>query len=322
MPIHGPFINADLIALEKSTSEGVSTTLLTGGVISINADPTKIDISAGTGRIVDASDPANITSKVVTWTDKIGVTITNIAIQPATFLAIDENGDVDQSGLFPSGTVLRSCIQLGSAGHLDLATITQVTNFTSARGFQVTVTLTELQSALGVINKQGNVFSGDPAGNLKIKKTAGDSFFMGLQRDPLNPNIISTIESVAPVMVQSWRDGVGGYVFGTSDAVTAGVYDDDTGGVLSPSGVLTTNQWTNHLIFHSPDINLFGIVYGQFKYNSETLAQGAIDKEIFDISPVLAGIPIRAALTMRGGATNLTLVADALFRQANKFGDF
>ena len=121
-------------AVEVLAREGASTGLLTGGVISINAgDNTKIDITAGTGRIINASDPANITDTLVEWTAKTAVTITNIATQLVTFLALDVNGDVVEHPEFPENGTLRSEIVIGSAVHSNLVNINNVSQLTAAR---------------------------------------------------------------------------------------------------------------------------------------------------------------------------------------------
>lgn len=120
-------------AVEVLAREGASTGLLTGGVISINAgDNTKIDITAGTGRIINASDPANITDTLVEWTAKTAVTITNIATQLVTFLALDVNGDVVEHPEFPENGTLRSEIVIGSAVHSNLVNINNVSQLTAA----------------------------------------------------------------------------------------------------------------------------------------------------------------------------------------------
>lgn len=302
---------------------GASTGLIDGGVITINSgDASKVDISAGEGRIINASDPTNITETYVRWDAFTAVTLTDIANQDITFLCINNTGAVVQSAEFPTNGDLRDCIDLGSAFHPNRTTITSTSDFTAARPFQNTVTLTELSQALGVINERGNIFSGDPAGNLKIKKTAGRQFYAGIQRDPDDPNHISTIEQTAPNFLPLWKSGSDYITGAATDTVIAGVWDDQSVSPSQPGGTLSTNSWANHLIIFSPDTGVngtIGIAYGQTVYNQKDDAILGIQTEEWDVNPQFNGVPRMFVLTMRGGATNLTDPVDASFERAGLY---
>lgn len=302
-------------------TESLSTGLLTGGVISINANSTSVDITAGSGRIVDASDPSNITSQLVTWGAKTAVPITNIATQLVTFLSIDSDGNVVESGTFPENGQLRQEIVIGSAVHSNMSTINNVSQFTSIRPFQYAPALTALVDALGVINLAGNVASG-VSSTLSVAKTSGKMYFGGIKRDPLQPDVISTPSSNVPTITFVWRDGSGGFNTSSSTVVTAGVFDDNSGGVNNPSGSLSTNSWTNHRLYYSPDLDQFFLEYGQFSYNTSDDAIASLRSETRVSTPALVEVPIISAITMRGGASDLSVIADALFTQANKLAFF
>ena len=125
---------------------------------------------------------------------------------------------------------------------------------------------------------------------------------------------------VNPTILFTWRDGIGGFATTTDTEVTAGVYDNNLGGATAPTTALTTNNWVNHRIYYSPDANVTVIQYGQKSYNSSTAALTGYSTESFSRNPSFSGVPFRGIVTMRGGATNLTLATDAVFSNADRLG--
>lgn len=58
----------------KRLLNSISTGVLAGGLISANGDPTKIDIAAGVGQIVNNyTDTTNPTLTFVSWPDKTAI---------------------------------------------------------------------------------------------------------------------------------------------------------------------------------------------------------------------------------------------------------
>jgi len=312
--------------VKPTEAQSASTGLLTGGDITI-ASSTTVDIAAGTGQVVDASDPAGITRTQVAWAAKTGVPITNVATQPTTFLALDAAGSVVEYAEFPNNGDLRGTIIIGSAVHAG-GVITSVSQLTAVRPFQLGPTLTDLVDALGVVKlldpagAANLVVDGDPAGNLSVRRGAGKVFFGGIQRDPTEPNTLDTPAATAPTMITTWRDGAGGHKFGSGALIPAGVYDDNAGADVAPTGAVSTNAWVNHRVYYSPDTDETILVYGQQTYNASADAVASLRTETPDVTPALLEVPVVAAITMRGGATDLTLAGDAVFTQSNKFGFF
>lgn len=300
-----------------------STGLISGGTVSINSgDSTKFDVSAGTGVIIDTSDPSSVTRTVVSWDAKTAVTPTYIANFGTTFLLIDSNGDVVQQTAFPTSPNVRNYIQIGSIVHPDNATITGVSQFVSAPIFNVSASLNDLMVALGVINVSGNNYSGSANANLRVTKSAGVMFYFGIQgkSSATDPNNITTPLTAEPNLLKTWRDGVGGFNTAFSQDVSAGVYDNNGGGVSAPTDTLTSNRWVNHRLYYSPDANTTVLQYGQTSYTSDTAAIAGLQSEGFSQNPSFAGVPFRAILTMRGGAADLTNIADGVFTNANRLG--
>lgn len=299
-----------------------STGWLSGGVVSINADNSKFDYTDGVGVIVDASDPTAITSTKVSWTGDTALTPAFLATQGFTFFAIDINGDLVQSATFPVGGNLRQYIQIGGVSHGNNINIDAASIFKSATPFQIAPSLTDLMIAIGVINTSGNVFSGASAGNLKFDKTVGSAFYFGIEvDDPEDENNKVTPALASPTILFSWRDGSGGFNTTTSDAIIAGVFDNDSGGDANgPDGVVTTNNWINAKIQYSPDLEQVIIQYGTTTFGTSSAAIAGILTDSFGNNPSFGGVPIRAYVALRGAALDMTDSGDAVFTQANKFG--
>ena len=98
-----------------------------------------------------------------------------------------------------------------------------------------------------------------------------------------------------------------------------GKYDNGTGGVSQPNGVVNTNKWSLQKIYYASDANLVGIEYGQAFYNTMAEAEAAKSDDT-TTNPAFAGSQFRGWLIVRGGATNLSISADAKFLDAGKYG--
>ena len=298
-----------------------ATGWLSGGEISINADNTRYDVSAGSGIIVDFSDPLFPAYKFVEWKAKTAVIPQHVANFATTFIFINSIGEIAESPIFPDSPVIRQEIAIGSIIHPNNINITGVSQFLTAPVFGTANNLNDLQVALGVINKTGNDFSGHVA-SLSIDKDIGSIFYLGIntKTDTENPNNLTTPALSAPTVVFSWRDGAGSFNTTASNVITASVYDGNGGGVTAPTDALSTNQWINSRIYYSPDANQIAIEYGQTFYNSDTGAIVGAKLEAFEGNPSFVGIPLRCIMTHRGGAVDLSLVGDASFDNLNKLG--
>ena len=307
---------------QQQSTITTSTGWLSGGEVTLNATPGQFDYASGFGVFTDATDPSDITTSIVTWTGATGVAPTNIATEAITFLCIDDLGALFQSNTFPVEDSLRDCIQIGAVTHADNVNITSTSDFVSAVPYQLAPSLTDLIIALGVINVSGNDIGGSGNANLKFSKSAGVMFYFGIEAkiDPNDPNNISTPLLSEPGIIFSWRDGSGGFSTAFSDAVTAGVFDDDTGGASSPSGTVTTNNWVNMRVKYSPDANILVMEYGRTTYNNSSNAVAAMSMDSYTDDPGFAGVPVIGYYALRGAASDTDSSGDAVFIQTNKFG--
>lgn len=314
------FANAD-----DSLKRSLSTGLINGGEVSINANPALFDIAAGNGIIVDNwTDPNSPVLYEVSWSAMTGVTPTFLATAGNTFLLIDTTGSLVQTTTFPVNGNLRDKIQLGSIIHPDNTTITDTSDFTQAPLQNVAQTMTDYAIAIGVINEAGNEYFGT-TGTLQIEKTAGISVYGGInyKNNKKDPNRKTTpAKAAATQFVYTWRDGSGGYNTTLDSTINVALYDDGTGGVSAPTGAVSTNQWVIDRISYSPDADATLVQYGQNTYNTSASALTALANgtDAFEPDPQFSGVPLRAFLVRRGGGTDLSLAGDAIFKDAGKFG--
>ena len=236
----------------------------------------------------------------------IGVSIEDlgdggITGRAATFLSIDKEKNIVQEALPPGAVSNRQNIHLGSVTHIG-STIEAFSNFTSARPFDLAVSLTELLDALGPIHLGGNTWSGK-SGTLNLEATVGSFFFVGFNRDPMNPNIKATPALDAPSFIATWRDGTEtngepNWYVEFENSLAAGRYDDNTVGLYTggPNGTLTTNRWVNHRVQYSPDSGSTVVTYGQTTYTSLSAALAAIKTEGFVGNPAAALIPVSSGI--------------------------
>ena len=106
----------------------MSTGLLTGGVVTINADPTKFDVTAGSGIIMDWSNPASPQAIPVSWDAFSAQTIPDFT-KPFTTVEIDSTGSLVKVSDFSTDNTparRRQKIILNALFHPDGASISSV----------------------------------------------------------------------------------------------------------------------------------------------------------------------------------------------------
>lgn len=299
----------------------MSTSLVSGCSLSINADPTKFNIASGRLRFVDSyTDPVNPVVNEISYAGSTGISVTNLATQDSTYIAIDSAGAIYQTATKPVDGDLRDRVALGVLVHTNRTSITAADSTTEVLAVDVSAALSDVSVAIGPVNG-GNVFSGNATSGLKIDKTAGTLTMAGInwRNSAKSPNMIVTPASTGANFYATWRNGVGGWHTELHSAIQPGYYDDGTGGTGHPSGVVNTNKWQLIKIYYLPNSQIAGIEYGQTYYNSEAEAEANKSDATLQ-NPALASVPFRCWLLVRGGATNLRLTSDAVFLDAGKFG--
>lgn len=301
-----------------------STSWVSGCTISINADTTKYDISAGTVIIVDSyTDPTKPVVTTVPFAGVTGVTPSNILTQPITELGIDVNGNVVEQNDGFVDEEIRDYAVIGSVGHPNFTNITQVNSFTTTLNVNLASSMNDLGEVLGTINAGGNVISANGA-NLNLNVSAGSIFRFGVnsKSNLKNPNKLSASAVSAFPFFYTWQDGLGGFnISAPTTAVNPSSFDDGTGGVSAPNGSVANNRWSIQRVFIERSSGVNAIQYGASTYSTAADAEASLRSEPFNVNPSTRGFVLRAWLIVRGNATDLSDQSQAVFIPAGKFGD-
>lgn len=290
-----------------------STGLLTGGVLSIDTDPTKFDLSAGTGVVIDYTvNPATIVN--VSWSAFNAQTVTGLAGQDQTYILINSSGAIVQQSSFPTPQQRRENIFVGRLSHSSRTTIG--TALSQPDYIQsVASNLYDLIDALGPFNISGNVISANGA-NMKLNKTSGKVFTRGAnyQNNAEDPHLLSQSSGTA-------------FSFGyntQSSSVPGSVSDVDVtnydvGGVVTAIGG-GTHRSTIQRVYLFPTGQV-RILYGQTAYSTFNEALEAVNSEVFIPNQILADNAILIAYIV-ATRTNTSLQNTSTSRiiPAGKFG--
>ena len=287
----GRNITANYFIGDGSQLTGISTTpniiiestgLIQGGALSINSgDNTLIDITAGSGQIVDSTtDPDNPVLTSITWTAKTGYNLATTASAGdvvAIFLSLNSSGDVVERLELPTPEERRDTIDLGIAGRNDTNHITFAGSGPLSIIHNPTSQLQDFFQAWGSFNVEGNQIQPNAVDDLQIKKLAGSVFRNGanFQTDGKNPHIADLAEQAPANFNYKLSDGTD-VTF--SAYIDPDSYDDGT----STLATVPNNKWTVQYVtvFAS---GLVEILYGQEVFDTESDAVTALSTIDFTI---------------------------------------
>lgn len=286
-----------------------STGLIVGGLLSLSGS--LVNIGAGSGIIV-----TGLTSEKVAWDAILGNALLNPTTAEYTVFYIDYSGTVLRTNTPVTPISRREAILLGIVSHPGTSTPTLTVSNVPNTIQNPNQNWLDLCDGIGLFNLSGNVYSGNTG--LTISKTGGSIFRAGsnYQAMPHDPNRQPTPSVVGLLFILAKSSGV---------AIPATPYQTnidptkyDAGG-LGTLQTVSTNQWTIQVISLAIG-NTTIVEYGQATYNSQGDALGAVGtfKHVSVLST--ASIVRRSFLVVRGGATNLLLSSDAVFIEANRFG--
>ncbi len=309
-------------ALIDAGDEGritASTGLASGGVITINGgDNTRFDISDGYGYIVDNwTDPDNPTKTKVTWSGLTGITVTNIATEFRTNVAINSSGTIIQQSADFDDDDLRDLIILGRVVHANKTNINLVLSYPYT-AYNLPLNNAEFIQVIGPLNVDGNVYSPNGA-NLNLDKSAGSTYRLGTNytNSVKKPNITTDPSGTAITFGYRWQDGSGGITEGSFvTEVDPDQYDDGSGTLAS----VPNNKWTIQRIWYFGATNSTFMMYGQAVYDSLADAEANIFGENFNQDPNFKAATFRSFLIVQKGAADLSDSGISKFIPANKFG--
>lgn len=315
-------VSGDIMRL---LSTGLSTGVVSGGEFTPNAgDPTKLDISAMTGWIVDYNPTAvpSVTNPKITY-----VSIpAQVALAPtvgiptgATWWLCNSAGVISQQISRPTPTQRRNNIVLGvTAQEANIIIEDQTLPTNNSQPVQQFI---DLADSLGNFNILGNTISSNGV-NLTFQRSAGTVFARAFSLIPTyrDPNI-SSLPAQAPVNFRHIT-AVPGTAQPLTTILNVGSYDPGGSGVVTlvPGGV---NTATNFRVwgFAANGVNDQVLVqYGQNTYSSLANAVAAIGSTNYTPAPVGLAVGIFLGwISVIKSATDLSNTSQAVFTKASKF---
>lgn len=289
----------------EALSTALSTGVIYGGVMTVNADPSKVDITAILGYIVDyETDPTNPTLIRIQLPAQIGVSMDAGSLaRLTTYWMIDDTGTLIQSGTSPTRADRRSNLIIGftaqNAGAI--FAIASVSDHTP----QLMPQFMDLARSLGAFLVNGCTLS--PNVGLTFERASGAVFALdGNQNvNPADPHVVSVVAN-DPV---SFRYATRASVILGPLSTTVDPSHYDVADVVTPIPG-SNNQATIQRVFYFPISNNTAIQYGQNLYNTLDAAIAAIPTAAFVANPLLTdensqGI-LLGAIVLTKGCTNLS----------------
>lgn len=305
-----PLSTATIDALKLKSY--LSTGLLKNGLISINADPTKFNVSAGIGIISNFDDPANPTSVIVNFPAFTGVTPTYLSTGNITYVAINSTPAIVMQATPFTPIQRRDLIELGAVIHSNLTTINVVNNISSPSN-SGTNQLHDVMDFIGALNLEGNKYSANGA-NLSLNKSAGIIGKRGVNfaNDWKDPHRLAQPAGTALTFRYRTQNGTEG-----ADVTELNPALYDLNNVLT---AVPNNKFTIQTVVMF-QTGLTRVLYGQNFYDDLASAKSAIFTRNFVIeSNAKENGIIRAYIIMRNTTTSLQNVVDADIQEAQKFG--
>jgi hypothetical protein len=285
-----------------------ATGLNQGGLLTINTDAAKFDLSAGFGYVVNGhSDPDNTTYTKVTWTAKIANTIPNLATQKQTYVAVDINGDLFLTNVPLTATQRRNYIRIGVLIHLNNSAVTYIDNQPTVN-IEIGGQVQDILEALGFRSLSGNrVFP--VSNNLKIKKELGRVFKSGANFDNLTTQPHSfTLAAQEPITFR-YRTQTGVEGSDITD-ITPAIYD--LNGTITPVAATATLATIQRVYIFQDGV--IRIQLGQRVFTTLNAAITALNSDVFvtDLDIAENGLYLGAIVLTRN-TVDLSNISQAIF---------
>jgi hypothetical protein len=289
--------------------QGTATGLREGGVLSVNADTTRFDISAGSGYILNGhTDIDNPTVTSVTWPEKLLNVPTYLSTENATYVGITINGDVITSPAPFSATQKRTNIYLGLLVHPNNTTIFIVNNQPTV-SIELGAQVQDILSWIGFTSINGNrILPVGPTG-MTIRKDLGTAFRSGANFGVLNTQPHTFVLAELPVITFRYRSQTGVEQLDTS-VIDPTIYDSG-GNFLTIPATATLATVQQVWIFQEGDVR---IQPGQKIYNNLTEAVTGLNSSVFTTESNISNNGLYlGSIAMIRGTTNLDNILQAVF---------
>lgn len=296
-----------------------NTGILEGGAMTVNGgDNTLIDVTAGTARICDYTDPLNPVHRVITW-DAQTIDPT-LDVDDIVWIGVQESitpgiGEIIFNTQFTQ-LEKRSIAVLGRVwGIVATGVILGIGQYTTP-AFDQGNTAQDLSYAIGSFNKTGNVYSANGA-NLLLNRSAGESFRFGAGwgTNPTSPH----------VHTDALQTAISQYIYIISGSNVLDVQTDvdpDNYDLAGTKTAVPTGKFTLQRFYFFPVSQVLAISYGQELFDSMAQAIGAAGEDDITLdNEVIDGSILRGWVALKQGATDLSDSTQALFKTAQSLNE-
>lgn len=305
--------------LERSRGNLLNSGLISGGEVTITGNKT-ISIAAGSGVIIDKSDPENITLNPISWPAIPFYSLTSTLTTGLIKIFIDASGNI--SDVNKTNVTETNFINLI---HLDVLFISN--NVLQAKesnpanlGYETGAFNTFIRRVIGKATADGLVFLNNGA-NLQLQHTSGTVFdpAINYRNDSDQVALLSVPAASNFNISRLYRSTTthgnkpGEILEGVSNVIDPGLWDDGSGTLQT----VPSSDWTIQRLYWSP----FGVkvAFGQEVFSNKNSALEALGKEDFQDFGDLDGSWLRGFLIVRDNTTDLSNINQAEFRPAPKF---
>jgi hypothetical protein len=294
---------------------GMSSGIIDGGLVTINVDTTKFDLSSGRGVLIDDwTNPDAPVMYNVSWPSSTANTVTYLTATTFSIIGIDVNGDIVQFDDTPTDEDRRKNIILVTLAHTGKTVINTVT----PRYNSIASPINQLRDMMVQVRGINRGISVTPNGaNLKLNRSAGSLLAIGIGflTSAYYPNKVSL--NTATAVTFQYRTQTGASTANITDLLPD-VYD--VGGVATTIGG-GVNRASNQRVYIFPNGNI-RIQYGQQYYSSLDEAVVGLSRETFiEYENIRDGGFLIGAISVIRSATTLDVATHAIFNKASKFGE-
>lgn len=292
----------------------ITTGVVDGALLSINADPTKFNLSA---QVLSFSDYSSSLSapdvNPINCPAQSAVAVANLATADSTYISVSPSCTIIQSTTFPTQVQRRTNAFIGRLSHVNRTSVTAVANLPDLV-VGSNSQLYDLYDAIGPFNISGNVISPNGA-NLSFNRSAGSIFrrSANYSSSKQNPHVVSFSGATASNFFRSTQTATNPTPVNVIDVANY----DVAGTVTAIPGVGGTSTNRRVYIFSTGAI---AIQYGQVTYGSLANAIAGITTESFVVNPQLSeGGVLLAIISCRKDATNLSNTAQCKITKTGRF---
>ena len=291
--------NSNIIAGTEYGLMAISTSILSGCLITANVDPTLFDMSAGQVINVDSTtNPGTPVAVAISVPERLGVAVTNIGTQAVTYLSIDISGNIVQREFPSTPSQRRDTADVGTVVHPDFTNIVSIVNAHSPT-YDVAAQLNDFMEAVGFFITSGNEVTGVSAA-LSIDKAVGTGFSPGINviANNKDPHTAQLPAQTPADMFYIKQDNL---VFLTGSLIDPTQYDN--AGTLT--AVPNNNDACIHWVYLFGD-NTMAWLQAQEFYPNFSAALDAVGGETMIVPPLLSGAVHTHRIVIQKNTTDMS----------------